>query len=108
MPVHDLKSGLTFYRDYLGLIEAWREGESNVAFRLPNTEVLLLVSLVEEGSPLSAGPGFTIPSVDEFYAAHQGSIEFLSAPVDIPPGRLVLAKDPAGNTLQFLSVRNSE
>ena len=108
MPVHDLKSALVFYRDQLGLLEAWREGESTVAFHLPNTDVQLMVSLVEEGSPLTAGPGFTIPSTDEFYAAHQGKVDFLSAPVDIPPGRLVIAKDPAGNTLQFLSVRPAE
>jgi len=108
MPVHNMKSALTFYRDQLGLIEAWREGEGTVSFRLPNTEIQLMVSLVEEGSPLTAGPGFTLSSADEFYAANQGKLDFLSAPVDIPPGRLVIAKDPAGNTLQFLSVRHLE
>lgn len=108
MPVHDLKRALAFYRDQLGLIEAWREGEDTVAFKLPNTEVQLLVCLVEEGSPLTAGPGFILPSADEFYAAKQGQLDFLSAPVDTPPGRLVIAKDPDGNTLQFLSVRHSE
>jgi catechol 2,3-dioxygenase-like lactoylglutathione lyase family enzyme len=108
MPVHNMKNALAFYRDQLGLIEAWREGEGTVAFKLPNTDVQLLVSLVEEGSPLTAGPGFTLSSADEFYAAHQGKLDFLGAPVDIPPGRLVIAKDPAGNTLQFLSVRHSE
>lgn len=108
MPVHDMKSALAFYRDQLGLLEAWREGEGTVAFRLPNTDVQLLVSLIAEGSPLTAGPGFTISSADEFYAAHRGKLGFLSAPVDIPAGRLVIAKDPAGNTLQFLSVRPSE
>jgi catechol 2,3-dioxygenase-like lactoylglutathione lyase family enzyme len=84
MPVHDLKSALAFYRDQLGLIEAWREGEDTVAFQLPNTDVQLLISLVEEDSPLTAGPGFTISSVDEFYATNQGMLDFLSAPVDIP------------------------
>ena len=108
MPVHDMKSTLAFYRDQLGLIEAWREGDRTVAFQLPHTEVQLLVSLVEEGSPLTAGPGFTISSADEFYAAHQGKLDFLSAPVDMPHGRLVRAKDPAGNTLQFLSLNPSE
>ena len=108
MPVHDLKSSLTFYRDLLGLVEAWREGDSAVAFQLPNTDVLLMVSLVEEGSQLTAGPGFTISSADEFYTANQGKLDFLGTPVDIPPGRLVIAKDPAGNTLHFLSVRRSE
>ena len=108
MPVHNIKSALAFYRDRLGLIEAWREGERTVSFQLPNTDVQLLISLVEEGSPLTAGPGFTISSADAFYATNQGKLDFLSAPVDIPPGRLVIAKDPAGNTLQFLSVRRSE
>jgi len=108
MPVHDLKSALAFYRDQLGLIEAWREGEDTVAFQLPNTDVQLMVCLVEEDSPLTAGPGFIISSADEFYAANQGKLDFLSAPMDIPPGRLIIVKDPAGNTLQFLSVRHAE
>jgi catechol 2,3-dioxygenase-like lactoylglutathione lyase family enzyme len=105
LPVHNLKSTLTFYRDQLGLLEAWREGEDTVAFHLPNTDILLLL---EAGSSLTAGPGFIIASVDEFYNAHQGEFNFLSAPVDIRPGRLVIAKDPAGNTLQFLSLRSLE
>src|SRR5579871_2409914 len=77
MPVHDMKGALAFYRDQLGLLEAWREGEGTVAFQLPNTDVLLLVSLVEAGSPVTAGPGFIIASADEFYAAQQGKIDFL-------------------------------
>ena len=72
MPVHDMKGARTFYRDQLGLIEAWREGEGTVAFQLPNTDIQLLVSLVEEGSLLTAGPGFTIPSTDEFENRESG------------------------------------
>lgn len=105
LPVHDLKSVLAFYRDQLGLLEAWREGDDTVAFQLPNTDILLLL---EAGSSLTAGPGFIIASADEFYTAHQGKLDFLNAPVDIRPGRLVIAKDPAGNTLQFLSLKPSE
>ena len=72
VPVRDLKSALKFYRDQLGLEEAWRMGDSTVAFKLPGTDIELMIDLFEEGAPDTVGPMFLIPSVDEFYAAKSG------------------------------------
>jgi len=107
VPVRDLKSALKFYRDQLGLVESWREGESTVAFKLPDTEIELMVDLIEEGALDTAGPMFLIPSVDEFYAAHRGTLEFVHKPADIPPGRWATAKDPSGNGVYFYDLSKS-
>jgi catechol 2,3-dioxygenase-like lactoylglutathione lyase family enzyme len=106
VPVRDTKEALAFYRDQLGLVESWREGET-VAFKLPGTEVELMVDPVEEGTHDTAGPMFQLPSVDEFYAAHQGKLEFVRKPSDIAPGRWAAAKDPSGNMLYFFDTSKS-
>ncbi len=104
LPVHDMKKALAFYRDQLGLDESWREGDGTVAFKLPGTEVELMIDLVHEGEKNTAGPGFIIPSVDEFYAAQHGKLEFAIKPMDIPPGRLAAVKDLDGNTLYLFDM----
>lgn len=108
VPVRDLKSALKFYRDQLGLEEAWRMGDSTVAFKLPGTDIELMVDLFEEGAPDTVGPMFLIPSVDEFYAANQGTMEFVRKPADIPPGRWATVKDPSGNCLYFYDSSKSQ
>ncbi len=104
MPVRELKSALAFYRDQLGLNEAWREGEGTVVFHLPGTEVELMLDLVTEGAQQTAGPSFILPSVDAFYAAQQTRLDFVVKPMDIPPGRLAVVKDPSGNMLYFFDM----
>lgn len=101
VPVRDLKSALAFYRDKMSLVEAWREGEGTVAFKLPDSEVELMIDLVDEGSASTTGPMFILPSVDEFYQENQGNMEFVRKPADIPPGRWAIAKDPSGNLIYF-------
>ncbi len=108
LPVHDMKKALAFYRDQLGFDESWREGDGTVAFKLPGTEVELMLDLVEAGAQNTAGPGFIIPSVDKFYAAQEGKLEFVIKPIDIPPGRLAAVKDHDGNTLYFFDMSESE
>jgi predicted enzyme related to lactoylglutathione lyase len=98
VPARDLKSALKFYRDQLGLVESWREGET-VAFKLPGTEVELMIDPLGEGAHDTTGPMFELPSVDAFYAAQQGTMEFVRKPSDIPPGRWAAVKDPSGNML---------
>ena len=104
LPVHNMKKALAFYRDQLGLDESWREGEGTVVFKLPGTEVELMLDLVEEGEQVTAGPAFIIPSVDQFYAAQQGKLEFVGKPADIPPGRVATVKDPSGNMLHLFDM----
>lgn len=108
VPVRDLKSALKFYRDQLDLEESWREGDSTVAFKLPGTEVELMVDLIEEGEHYTSGPMFAIPSVDEFYAANQGTLEFVRKPTDIPPGRWASIKDPFGNCAYVFDLSKSQ
>ena len=43
--VPELQPALSFYRDDLGLDEAWREGEGTVAFELPGTPVQLMLDV---------------------------------------------------------------
>ena len=107
MPVHDIKSALKFYRDQLDLEESWREGDLTVAFKLPGTEIELMLDQIVEGSPEAAGPVFILPSADAFYNAQQGQIEFIGKPSDIPGGRWVAARDVSGNGLYFLDQSTS-
>jgi predicted enzyme related to lactoylglutathione lyase len=107
VPVRDLKSALKFYRDQLDLEESWREGDT-VAFKLPGTEVELMVDLNTEGTFDTSGPMFAIPSVDEFYATNQGTMEFVRKPADIPPGRWATVKDPSGNCVYVFDHSKSQ
>jgi hypothetical protein len=86
----------------LGLEEVWREGDLAIAFQLPETEVHLIIGQITEHSPAVVGPVFVIASVDTLYATEQGTFEFAGMPVDIPTGRLGIAKDPYGNNLYFI------
>ena len=105
VPVRDMKKALAFYRDQLGFDEAWREGNLTVIFKLPGTETELMLDQYEaEATP---GPMFIISSVDEFYAAQQGKLDFVNKPVDIPPGRMVTVRDPFGNMLYFVDMSKS-
>jgi NagD protein len=67
-----------------------------------------MIDLFEEGAPDTVGPMFLIPSVDEFYAANQGTMEFVRKPADIPPGRWATVKDPSGNCLYFYDSSKSQ
>jgi catechol 2,3-dioxygenase-like lactoylglutathione lyase family enzyme len=102
VPVRDLKSALAFYRDKMGLVEAWREGEGTVAFKLPDNDVELMIDLIDAGSADSSGPMFLIPSVDRFYEENHTTVEFVRKPADIPPGRWASVKDPSGNSMYFI------
>ena len=65
-PVPDLATALPFYRDTLGLDEAWREGANTVAFHLPDRKAQIMV--VAGGDP--AGPMYKVDSVPAFLAEH--------------------------------------
>lgn len=106
VPVRNMKRALAFYRDQMGFDETWREGDRTVIFKLPGTEeVELMLDEIVEGA--TSGPMFIISSVDRFYEEQQGKLEFLQAPFDIPPGRMVTVKDPFGNMLYFFDMSKS-
>lgn len=108
MPVSDLKPALKFYRDQLGLEESWREGDTTVAFKLPDTDVELMIDVIRSDTPYAPGPAFYVESADHIYAEKQGMMEFVGEPIDIPGGRWLAAKDLDGNGLYFMDQSTAE
>ena len=91
-PVPDLATALPFYRDTLGLDEAWREGTDTVAFQLPDSEVQIMV--VVDGDP--AGPMYQVDSLPTWIADHP-EVRIIAEPAEIPGGSVAGFHDPAGN-----------
>jgi catechol 2,3-dioxygenase-like lactoylglutathione lyase family enzyme len=92
IPTDDLAGTVRFYRDDLGLDEAWREGDDTVAFALPDSDVQLMVST----APGEHGPMYLVPSVAEWMLAHP-DLEVVLPLEQIPGGATVGFRDPAGN-----------
>lgn len=100
LSVSDLKAARTFYRDTLGLEEAWREGETTCAFKLPGTEVQLMLDQNEHNTSGRSGLVFMVPNTDTFYTQRRGNLDFHAPPMDIPGGgRWVGANDGSGNSV---------
>ncbi|MGH3763382.1 VOC family protein [Actinophytocola sp.] len=100
-PVDDLAAAVAFYRDVLGLDEAWREGETTAAFRLPGTEIELMLDVPPgDGPEWKAGGFYGVESVEKFMAEHPG-IKWVGEAFDMPGGRAAAFLDPAGNTVHI-------
>jgi catechol 2,3-dioxygenase-like lactoylglutathione lyase family enzyme len=91
-PVPELAPALAFYRDVLGLDEAWREGDHTVGFRLPGTEVGLMVSVDTD----PAGPMYLVDDAAAWMAEHP-ELTPVADLMEIPDGAVVRYADPAGN-----------
>jgi catechol 2,3-dioxygenase-like lactoylglutathione lyase family enzyme len=105
LPVRDLKAARDFYRDVLGMEEAWREGEIGCAFVLPGSTTQVMLMLANEGDADTPGMVFRVESVDKFYKENQGKIDFTGIPFDIPgDGKWVSAKDVSGHGLYFVDI----
>ncbi|PZF83452.1 VOC family protein [Jiangella anatolica] len=97
--VPDLKEALAFYRDELGLEEAWREGEGTVAFQLPNSPIQLMVDVPpDSGENWSTGPFYEVDDLGKFVAEH-GGLAWVGEPIEIPGGRSASFRDPGGNIM---------
>jgi catechol 2,3-dioxygenase-like lactoylglutathione lyase family enzyme len=94
LPVPNMAEALAFYRDTLGLDEAWREGEATVALKLPGSELQLMLDEATSDRP---GPVFAVDSVVAFHAARAGELKFVREPAEIPGGHWASFEDPAGN-----------
>src|SRR5690625_3323690 len=71
VPVPELEPALTFYRDQLGLDEAWREGEGTVAFALPSTDVQIMVDVPIGSEPnWQRGPMYLVDDLDTYMKEH--------------------------------------
>jgi catechol 2,3-dioxygenase-like lactoylglutathione lyase family enzyme len=92
VPTDDLEQSVRFYRDELGLDEAWRESGDTVAFALPGSELQLMVST----STGNQGPMYLVPSATDWVAQHT-ELE-VAVPLEHIPGGVVIGfADPAGN-----------
>lgn len=97
--VDDLPAALAFYRDTLGLTEAWREGETTVAFEMAGTSVQLMIDLIPDDHPKwRSGMFFQVPDVVAFVGQHPG-LNWLDDPIEVPDGKAATFTDPAGNVI---------
>jgi catechol 2,3-dioxygenase-like lactoylglutathione lyase family enzyme len=100
-PVKDLEKAVGFYREVLSWDESWRMGDETAAMQIPESDVVVMLDLVED----QAGPSgfFEVDDVDSFYEANKDRIEFEGEPRDIPPIRFIQFRDPGGNLLRVFS-----
>ncbi|MBC8498269.1 VOC family protein [Candidatus Bathyarchaeota archaeon] len=98
LPVSDLESGLSFYRDNLGLELIWRT-EDSAGLRLPNDESEIVLYTEDRGEEID----ITVESADEAARSFESARgEVVVQPFDIGIGRCVVVKDPWGNELVLL------
>lgn len=98
-PVPDVEQALAFYRDTLGWTEAWRQGDTTVAFTIPGTEIQFMIDSRAEGE--QPGPAFLVDSVERFRAEH-AELTFIAEPRSIPGGHWASFRDPGGNPVYLL------
>ena len=96
MPTQDLPGALALYRDALGFDEVWREGELTVGLAIPGSETALMV---DAAAAPGSGPGpiFGVERVDAWLSDRGDALDVFLPPSDIPGGRLMGARDAAGN-----------
>ncbi|WP_154792240.1 VOC family protein [Occultella kanbiaonis] len=99
-PVADLDRAVTFYRDTLGWDEAWRMGDTTAAFKIPDSEIELMLDIPTD-DPHGQSGFYEVADVDAYFAEKKDSVDFLTEPVDLPPIRYAAFKDPDGNVFRI-------
>ena len=92
LPVDDLAAAESFYRDRLGLEEAWREGDSTIAFWSPDRAVQLMV----DTDDYPAGSMYEVDDLTAWQAANS-AVPVRVPRYEIPGGSVAGYQDPAGN-----------
>lgn len=100
VPTSDLGASLALYRDGLGFVEAWREGDTTVALTMPGSDAQLMLDATDPQAP--AGPIFVVDSVAAFHADRPASVTVLQEPEEIPGGAMAAYSDPGGATFYVL------
>jgi catechol 2,3-dioxygenase-like lactoylglutathione lyase family enzyme len=100
-PVKDLTEALAFYRDELGWDEAWREGDSTIAMKIPDSDVQVMLDSSDSDGSGDASGFYEVKSVDAFFAAHGDRVTFVEEPRDLPPIRCAAFTDPSGNLFRI-------
>jgi adenosylhomocysteine nucleosidase len=100
LPVTDLESGLSFYRDRLGHPLIWRTGQA-AGLHMPATGAEIVIHT-------GAGPQEVDLTVDSADQAAQRFVEaggtLVVPPFDIQIGRCAVVQDPWGNRLVLLDM----
>jgi catechol 2,3-dioxygenase-like lactoylglutathione lyase family enzyme len=102
-PVNKMDEALAFYRDALGMEEAWREGARTVALRT-NSDVQILLEEDEEEHTYGPGGVFVVDNVDLFFEENKDKLTFVKEPCDIPPGRYAIFMDATGNPIRIIDL----
>ena len=101
VPVPDLDAGLGFYCGSLGHKLRWRNdaiGQAGLGLPGSDTEIVLTTQQEYE-------PNWLVASADEAARAVQAAGgQVLTAPFDIPVGRVAVVADPFGNALVLIDL----
>lgn len=101
LAVPDLDEGLRVYRDRLGHQLLWRDDDTGQAGLKTGDGTSEIVLTTRQ----SSAPNWLVRSVDEAAAAFvRAGGRVLSAPADIPVGRVAVVADPFGNTLVLVDL----
>jgi lactoylglutathione lyase len=96
--VADLESGLSFYRDQLGLELVWRTKQA-IGLRMPDDETEIVIHTEQQGPEID----LKVECADEAAIRVEGAGgEVVVPPFDIQIGRCVVIRDPWGNELVLL------
>jgi len=108
-PVDDLPKAIAFYRDQLGLDEAWREGDDTVAFKLPDSDIEVMLDRINPTSAAAYERGgfFMVDDLGAWIDAHP-EVTWVAAPFDIPGGRAATMHDPSGNAIHLFDQASAE
>jgi catechol 2,3-dioxygenase-like lactoylglutathione lyase family enzyme len=99
-PVEDVGRAVAFYRDVLGLDEAWRMGDDTAAMQLPDSDITVMLSIDEDPDAPASG-FFGVEDVDTWVADHRDRIDLADEPQDLPPIRYASFRDPDGNVIRI-------
>ena len=100
-PAPNLAAGAAFYRNTLGLEEAWRDGEVTVAFWVPDRSAQIMVSTTDQ----PAGPMYLVDDLAQWTAAHR-DLPVIAPRADIPNGAVTGFADPSGNVFYVFDQRD--
>lgn len=92
-PATNLEAEVRFYRESLGLEEAWSEGDDTVAFWMPERDVQIMVSTTAQ----PGGPMYIVDDVGAWMDSHP-EVPVSIDRYDIPGGSVAAFVSPSGST----------